>query len=262
MRTYSNVISLTRNSRGVYSLDPFLGCSSGTKDNKNGCYNECYAARLARIYGYDFTKTIERNFKSGLQLANIRKQINRISLPFIRMGTMCDPSENWEHTLDICELIQNVEQYSLFEVKPKDIVIVTKHWQNLTDNQLIRLNNLNVCINTSISVLDNDNLFNNSIKQYKRLKKYCKSVLRIVSCNLNIENNYGKKLNEIQENIFNNYKVLDTIFRVSKNNDLVLNGIINIEETKFLGKKCNVSRYNKKAYFGKCEKCIEQCGIN
>ena len=28
--------------------------------------------------------------------------------------------------------------------------------------------------------------------------------------------------------------------------------IIKIKETKFLGKKCNVSKYNKKTYFGNC----------
>ena len=36
MREYSNTITLTKNIRGVYSLDTILGCSNVTNKNKNG----------------------------------------------------------------------------------------------------------------------------------------------------------------------------------------------------------------------------------
>jgi hypothetical protein len=262
MRNYSNVISLTKNSRGVYSIDPIIGCTTGTKDNSRGCYSDCYAARIAKIYGYDFTKSIKRYFENKLHLRLIKSQINKIELPFVRMGTMGDPSEDWQHTIEICKKIQYSNQLSLFNYKPKEIVIITKHWTNLTESQLIDICNLNICINTSVSVLDSKYLFDNSLKQYELLKKYCKSILRVVSCDFNINNSKGLEYYLLQDWLFKNYNVLDTVFRPSKNNQLITDGIINIHKTKFLGNNSIVSKYNKKTYFGKCGTCLEMCGVN
>ena len=64
MRKYSNIISLTRNSRGIYSLDTSIGCASGMKNEQGGCYNDCYAYKSAKIYGYDFNTTILRDFRN------------------------------------------------------------------------------------------------------------------------------------------------------------------------------------------------------
>jgi len=253
MREYTNTITLTKNSRGIYSLDTSLGCASGMANNSKGCYNDCYAQRYSKKYGYDFSKTVLRYFKNENHVKSIISKINKVELDFIRIGTSGDPSENWEHTLSIIDKIKDCN---------KQIVIITKHWTNLTEEQLSKLMSYNVCINTSISALDESNLLNNALFQHEKLNLFCKAILRIVSCDFNLENETGKRLSIVQENIFKNYKVLDTVFRVSKNNKLVTDGIINIKETKFLGKKCNVSKYNKKAYFGKCSSCLEMCGIN
>lgn len=252
MREYKKIITLTKNSRGIWSLDPSIGCNSGMSKNNKGCYNDCYAARYSKKYGYDFSKTVIRNFKDEKHIESIIRKINKIDMPFIRMGTSGDPSENWEHTFNILENIKDCN---------KEIVIITKHWENIPSNLINRLLDYNVCINTSVSALDDDELLINGLKQYKRLKNWCNSVLRVVSCDFNLENVEGLRLSKIQENIFSKYNPLDTVFRVSKNNDLVKSGIINISETKFLGKKCNVSKYNRKAYFGNCENCIEKCGL-
>jgi hypothetical protein len=262
MREYSNKISFTKNSRGIYSLDTTIGCTSGTIENKKGCYNDCYASRIAKIYGYDFSKTVKRDFENIKHLYKIRREIKRIKFPFIRMGTMGDPSEDWEHTIKICELIQFEEQLSIFYEKPKEIVIITKHWTNLTESQMIRLSKMNICINTSISALDNENQLNNCLVQYETLKKYCKSILRIVSFDFNLENEKGLKYHNIQKVLFDKYTMLDTVFRSSKNNILVTDGIIKIKQTKFLGKNTLVSKYNKKTFFGKCKNCQELCGVN
>ena len=48
---------------------------------------------------------------------------------------------------------------------------------------------MNIIINTSISALDNDYEIEYKLNQYNNLKKYCKSILRIVSCDFN-ENSY------------------------------------------------------------------------
>lgn len=252
MRGYKSTISLTKNSRGIYSLDTTMGCTSGLKDNPKGCYNDCYAAKSAKLYGYDFSKTVTRDFKDELHRRKIVMQISRIPLPFVRIGTMGDPSENWEHTVNVCEKIKHCN---------KEIVIITKHWTNLTDAQLEVFAGLNICINTSVSALDNPVLLENSVAQYNRIKKYCKSVLRIVSCDFNIENKEGYELYKIQKKLFENDDILDTVLRVNKHNKLVKDGVINIKQVTFLGAKQYASKYNKKTYLGKCSNCHEMCGV-
>jgi hypothetical protein len=253
MREYSKTISLTKNARGVYSLDPSIGCASGMQNEHGGCFGECYAAKSSKLYGYDFSKTVLRDFETEYHRRLVVKQIDRIKLDFVRMGTSGDPSENWEHTINICKKIDNCN---------KQIVIITKHWTNLTDEHLHYLSTINVCINTSVSALDKIELIDNAVEQYKRLKPFCKSVLRIVSCDFNKDNPEGFKRSLIQDSLFKNESTLDTVLRVNKNNKYAKDGIINISETTFLGKKCHVSKFNRKTYFGKCSNCHEMCGIN
>lgn len=262
MRTYSNRITLARNDRGIYSLDTTIGCHSGTKDNRNGCYNDCYAAKIARIYGYDFTKTVLRYFENERHRLKIVRQIEKIPLPFVRIGTMGDPSENWEHTLNVCAAITHRKQLTLFPRPLKQIVIITKHWQQMTSEQLKYLADYNICINTSVSALDDPYQLDVSLNEYERLKPYCKSILRVVSADFNLNNPTGHELHKVQADLFKRGAVLDTVLRVSPKNEYVTKGVINIKKSKFLGKNCYISKYNKKTYFGKCGSCLEMCGVN
>ena len=248
MREYSSKITLTENGRGIWTIDPIMGCKSGIEKDKKGCYGDCYAVRSARIYGYDFSQNVLRDFESDKHLEQIKRKINRLKFPFIRMGNSGDPSENWEHTINILEKLKGIN---------KEIVIITKHWFKLSQSQLDRLKPLNVCINTSISAIDER--LKSNLEQYETLKKYCNSVLRCVSFDFNLDNENGLKYAKIQNELFASYEMLDTIFRCSKSNQLCKDGIINIKEVKFLGKKCFVSRYNQKTYFGKCQGCIDKC---
>ncbi len=183
MREYSNKISLVRNGRGVYCIDTTMGCASGLYANEDGCYNDCYAARTAKRYGYDFSKTILRDFESVAHYKEVLKQISKVKMPFIRIGSSGDPSENWEHTIKILNLLRNCN---------KEIVIITRHWIELSDEQLLVLSKMNICINTSVSALDSQQMINNSLRQYERIKPFCKSILRVVSCKFNLENETGK----------------------------------------------------------------------
>ena len=110
--------------------------------------------------------------------------------------------------------------------------------------------------------IDNEIKLHQNIEQYEILKKYCKSILRCVSFDFNKKNEKGLKHSLIQDWIFYNYDVLDTIFRCSKSNPLYKEDVIKINETKFLGKKCYVSKFNKRTYFGNCNNCLEKCGLN
>ena len=260
MKQFSDTITLVKNGRGVWDLDPTKGCASGISHNPKGCYGSCFAAAYSYRYGYDFSKTVLRDFENEAHEYRIINQINKIDSTFIRMGVSGDPSENWEHTIKICKKVAQCNMV-LYVAYMKAIVIITKHWNDLTDRQLSTLSGMNVCINTSVSALDEPDLLEHRLTQYDRLKGYCKSVLRIVSCDFNTHNATGKKLDSVQCELFDNDNTLDNILRVSPGNELVLSGLINIERVKFLSTLCYVSLHNKHTYFGKCSNCPEMCGL-
>lgn len=251
MKPYLNKISLVRNSRGVYCIDTTMGCASGMAASVGGCYGDCYAARTAKRYGHDFNTTVLRSFKSERHKREILAQITKIKMPFIRIGCSGDPSEDWAHTTDVLKTLSrcNVE-----------IVIITRHWTTLTDQQLNYLSTINLCINTSISALDTPEALHRSLQQYERIKPFCKSVLRIISCNFNLENETGNRLAETQNQLFKNDATIDTVFRPSKNNRFMLDGVINVKEEIFNGKPVLASKFNRKTYMGKCGNCKEMCG--
>ena len=253
MKEYSDRISLTRNSRGIYSLDTTKGCASGMANEEGGCYNDCYAAKSAKIYGYDFSKTVLRHFDNEEHRSQIVKQINRSKLDFIRIGCSGDPSEHWEHTMSVIRAIEKCN---------KQIVIITRHWTPMDIDHLRYLSTINVCINTSVSALDKPEIRESCLREYHRIKPYCKSILRVVSCDFNTENTEGKRMDKIQRRLFEYEDTLDTVLRVGSNNALVRDGIINVKRTKFLDGFTLASKANKNTYFGKCSTCHEMCGIN
>jgi len=253
MKEYSSTISLTTNSRGVSCLDTSIGCNSGMSNEHGGCYDDCYAAKSAKLYGFNFSKTILRKFKDKKHTQLILNQINRVKLDFIRIGCSGDPSEDWNHTISILKKIDKCN---------KQIVVITKHWTKLEQKHLEYFSLINICVNTSVSALDKPHLLESSLQEYNRLKPYCKSILRIVSCDFNIENDRGKELAGIQDKLFNNPDTLDTVLRINKSNKLLTDGVLNAKQTNFLGKRTLASKYNKKTYLGKCSTCIEMCGVD
>lgn len=251
MRTYSENITLTVNKRGVLVLDTIMGCASGVKDSKYGCYNDCYSARRANMYGYDFSVNILRKFKNENHRNSIIKKINKSSFPFLRIGNSGDPSENWGHTISIIKELDGIN---------KPVVIITKHWNKLTLEHMLELKKRNITINTSISAIDSE--LHERIEQYEILKNYCNSILRCVTFDFNKSNDIGLRYSILQDWILNTHDILETIFRASKQNKLIVDGIINTKDSVFLGSKCTVSKRNKKTYFGNCINCIEKCGVN
>ena len=250
---YSDSISLVENGRGCFSLAPVVGCYEGTALDKNGCYGACYAKSYSKRYGYDFSKNTLRYFDNEEHRISTVNKINTINMPFVRMGTSGDPSSDWSHTLDIIKAISLCN---------KAIVLITKHWHVLSEAQIEEMAGFDVCVNTSISALDGDKLIELRLNQYKRLKVYCKSMLRIVSCDFNNNNPEGTRLGYIQDDLFKNEETIDTVFRPSVNNKYVLNGTINTSESIFMGKKSLVSLYNKDTHLGYCNDCPDMCGAH
>ena len=263
MKKYKPVITLTKNKRGIWDLDTVKGCKSGIDNNPNGCYGDCYALKTAKRYGIDFSSPVDRHFKNEQHRKQIVKQIEKIDMPFIRIGCSGDPSENWMHTFSIIDKIKNENQLSLFDAaSKKQIVIITRHWNVMTDLQLLQLSKYNICVNTSVSAMDDNTLIEKSISQYERLKPHCKSILRVVTADFNEENEAGKLMAEIQRKLLKHTGVIDTVFRPSSKNTLVTDGVIKVKKMAFMKSIALVSKFNKKTFLGKCENCLEMCGLN
>jgi len=263
VRKYKNEISLSNNERGIWDLDTIKGCKSGMSLNKKGCYGDCYAFKTANRYKIDFSTSVERKFVNEAHRLQIIRQIEKIDMPFIRIGCSGDPSENWQHTINIISELKRQKQLSLFDISSnKKIVIITRHWNTLTDNQLKEISKYNLVINTSVSALDSDELIEKCLNEYNRIKNYCKSILRVVTCDFNEMHPEGKKRAEIQRKLLKNNNIIDTVFRPSTNNQFLVNKIIKAKKMSFMESKTLLSKYNKKTFIGKCNKCIEQCGLN
>lgn len=252
MKNYLPIITLSKNGRGIWDMDVSKGCSSGMEEGINGCYGDCYAQRSAKIRGYDFSKTVLRHFKNLKHERFIISQINKADMPFIRIGCSGDPSENWQHTFDVLAKIKRCN---------KEIVIITKHWKSIHESNLNELSELKICINTSVSALDSEEQLKERLVQYERLKPYCKSILRVVSCDFNKLNERGLELSLIQEKLFKNTPIIDTVFRPSKNNPLVTENIIKTSVSRFMSGSQLMSKFNRKTYIGNCQNCIEKCGV-
>jgi len=253
LRKYSSKITLTQTSRGVWGLDTVKGCKYGTVSNKNGCYGICYACSVANRYGYDFSNSTIRRFESKSHINDTVEKICMIKSDFIRIGIMGDPSECWGHTIDICDKIKS---------SGKKIVIITKHWEPLPDYLYEKVKELGLIINTSVSAIDEPELLKHRLNEYENLKEICTSVLRVVSCDFNTDSIYGIIYSDIQDSLFKNKNVIDTIMRPGHDNQLVTNGVINVENKKFMKSNTLASIKNKQTHFGNCEACIDKCGAN
>lgn len=264
MNVFKDIITLNKNSRGCYILDTVKGCGICVKEKPQGCYGNCYAKNIADRYRFDFTNPINRIFSESdgqgyfdgyhdtKHEANIVSKIKKIDMPFVRIGEMGDPSEDWNHTIEVCKSIS---------VAKKPIVIITKHWKVIPDSLLDDIKKLNITINTSVSAMDNSNELDHRIIQYKRFAKYCNSVLRVVSCDFNRDNDYGANMAKIQDKLFEYPNIIDTIFRPIAKNKIVTSGIIKVKKMEFLKSNVLASSHCDNPYLGMCNSCPDMCGI-
>tara|TARA_Y100000310_G_scaffold49910_1_gene46087 strand:- start:1575 stop:2384 length:810 start_codon:yes stop_codon:yes gene_type:complete len=268
MKKYQSRLTASVNTKGVLDVDTVKGCSSGMKAYPaGGCYDLCYAAKLATLYGYDFSESISREFATEqyntrqillsfvgeVGSVQIARLVRRHKLSWFRIGTMGDPCHNWDLTLDVCRW--------LIEFK-KTPVIVTKHWVSLTDGQLDAFADCGVVFNTSISALDTSAEIKHRLKQFDRIKDHkTKSVLRIVSCGFG-DTEFGREKSEIQERLFQIKPYIDNPLRIPATDQRVLSGDIIVEQRQDLLSVVSMSVAKDDAYTGHCDDCPDQCGLN
>jgi hypothetical protein len=265
MKTYRPYLSASVNRKGVLDIDTVKGCSLGMKKYpEGGCYGLCYAAKTAKFYGYDFSKSVSRKFSSGngrqLPLFDskviygkkeIKNLVKNHNLKWFRIGTMGDPCHDWELTLLLCEWLG----------KYKTPVVITKHWIKIPERMIERFLASNAVFNTSISPLDNSEERDTRLKQFNRIKEVgIRSVLRVVSCKFG-DTKRGKKLKKIQLELFNNYPIIDNPLRIPATDKRIERGDILTEKVKDMNTYSFISLNNKATYLGKCQDCPDQCGV-
>ena len=251
MRYYLPKLTLVVNRKGVLDLDTVKGCALGMQAHPGGgCYGCCYAAKTAKLYGMNFSISVSRK-ADGNELAKIKTKIERSPLPFVRTGNMGDPCHDWEWTAEVAEEIGDI----------KPFIVITKHWIECPDDILERLGGAGAILNTSISPLDSEAERDHRLAQYNRYKSMGKSILRIVSCDFVESHPIGASLMKVQDNLFQNDKIIDNPLRITKRYPLLLDGIIRAELIPDLNSKSLISRFNPKTYIGKCDDCPDLCGV-
>lgn len=251
LKEYKPYLSAHLNRKGVLDIDTVKGCELGmTAYPDGGCYGVCYACKTARLYGYDFTKSVSRKIGKSehIHVENIVKKHNA---PWFRTGNMGDPSHNWDHTVDICEWLG----------KFKIPVVVTKHWIPMSNNHAVALKKCGTVVNTSTSPLDTKEEIEYRVNTFKWLKEFgIKSVLRVVSVKCG-PTGKGNELNRVQKEIFKNAPIIENPLRIPMTDKRVILGDIIIQRHKDKGGGSTVSVLNSSAFIGPCNICPDQCGV-
>ena len=254
IKAYKNELTADVNDKGVLDIDTVKGCTAGMGAYKNtGCYGTCYANKIAKFRGIDFTKSVSRKVYSFAHARKIENAVKNAPEGFFRVGTMGDPCHDWEHTVNIIEWLS---QYAV-------PILVTKHWYKASENQMNRLIKCGTILNTSLSALDTNAQLKHRKNEHEKYKKLGgHAVARIVSCDFNENNEIGKKMLEIQNSLFKLTPIIDNPLRVSFSHELVKSGAILLTMAFDINSKRTISIKNKDVYLGKCADCQDKCGLS
>lgn len=252
-RLYRPILTAIENEKGVLDVDTVKGCTPGMTARPNGgCYEDCYAYKIAMRYNIDFTVSVSR--RPGLRSwRDVYITVRDHRASWYRIGTAGDPSYDWENTISVCEMLRSTEKIP---------VIITKHWKTLSDDDIERLRKLSAVINTSTSGMDTDTELKHRVKQINRLKTFgVRSVCRVVTCEYG-SSEWAKSARAKQEFLLSLLPVIDNPLRTNSSNERVKNGdiIISRNESSIGGGKM-VSLHDPAVYLGKCENCPDQCGV-
>ncbi len=254
MRLYRNVLTADVNEKGVLDVDTVKGCTAGMSARPaHGCYDGCYAAKIAKFRGIDFSKAVTRKVHSRAQARGIERAVAAAPQGFFRIGVMGDPCHAWEETVSVVEWLCEF-------ARP---VIITKHWRVATDDQMNRMATCRAVLNTSLSALDTPQELKHRRGQFFRFKLFGgDSVARIVSCDFNADNPEGARMLAIQRELFTLRPTLDNPLRVSRNHHLVTSGTIRLTVANGHSSEQSLSLANPETYTGHCAGCPDVCGIN
>lgn len=255
LRRYGNMLTADVNQKGVLDVDTVKGCTAGMNARPDaGCYDGCYAAKIAKFRGIDFTHAVARKITSSANARQIERAVAAAPEGFFRIGTMGDPSHEWEHTVQVVEWLAPL-------AVP---VIVTKHWRALADEQMRRLVATGAVLNTSVSALDTHAEL---VHRKRQIKRYADlggvSVARIVSCDFDTNSDEGRTMDAVQSGLFELIPHIDNPLRVPRTHQLVQRGTIKVRNVQDLATLRTVSvPVDSGAYVGPCGPCVDKCGLS
>lgn len=251
---YKPVLTASENLKGVLDVDTVKGCYSGMAAYPGtGCYGACYAATTAKLYGRDFTVAVSRK-PAPWSWRTVWNQVKEFPGNWYRIGTAGDPCHDWDNTVSVCEMLKSTGKHP---------VIITKHWQKLTDDHIERLKECNTVINTSVSALDTEQELRHRLKQIERIRKAgVKSVARVVTCNFG-GTEWGVGRRAVQDELLKLLPMIDNPLRIPANDQRVLDGHLIVDRVVgAVGGGKTISLHNPGVYLGHCTGCIDQCGAH
>lgn len=256
-RRYHEIITASVNQKGCMDVDTVKGCTIGMRANASGkgCYDECYANKIADRYGIAFEHSVPRHFADHRQHKDvIIRQLLAHRPGWYRVGVMGDPCHHWDHTIGIIKALRPAN---------KTAVIITKHWIPLTDDQISRLLELQVVFNTSNSGLDTDAQMRFRVGQMHRLRDAgFLSVNRVVTCEFG-DTEWARGCAERQRYLLTLHPLIDNPLRVSPSNPRVMSGeILATRRPDSVGGGTLVSLNDPTAYLGHCSTCPDQCDLS
>jgi len=253
-RFYRGVISASENRKGVLDVDTVKGCSFGLHRHPNGgCYGECYALKIARQYGVEFSRSVSR-LPTPKAFRAVFFSVQQFKASWYRIGTAGDPSCDWNNTISVIERLAPTG---------KTAIVITKHWISISEKHIAALKRFGVIVNTSCSGLDSDLETKYRISQMDRLRDGgVKSICRVITCQFG-NSDWAKKCKARQDLLLKIIPIIDNPLRASKSNPRVLSGeIILTKVPSAIGGGKNVSLHRDGIYLGECSKCPDQCGVN
>jgi hypothetical protein len=251
-RLYHPFLTASENQKGVLDVDTVKGCTAGIGARPNGgCYNECYAQKIATRYGIDFSVSVSRKLTRATR-AEVLYAVKDFKANWYRIGTAGDPCHDWDNTLEVIEFLEDTG---------KAPVIITKHWVKLSDSHIARLKRLRAVVNTSTSGLDTDNETKHRVRQIERLRAAgVRSINRVVTCNYGTSE-WAVAAKRKQDYLLSITPVIDNPLRASKSNPRVISGDIILDRIDAaIGGGKYVSLHDKSVYLGTCNQCPDQCG--
>jgi hypothetical protein len=255
-RKYQSALTVSLNRKGVIDVDTVKGCSHGLNGNRTeGCYEECYAKKIADRNGINFSVSVKRELVDQWSHRDILiRQLLDLPQTWYRIGVSGDPSYDWRHTINIINALRHAE---------KTAVIVTKHWVKLSDENISRLRDLDVVVNTSTSGLDTDAELKYRVGQIERLRQFgIRSVNRVVTCDYG-DTEWGHSCAKKQAYLLTIKPLIDNPLRVSSNNQRLISGDLRATRRQdSVGGGKLVSLHDATVYLGHCSMCPDQCGVS
>jgi hypothetical protein len=251
---YKPVLTASENLKGVLDVDTVKGCYSGMAAYPvTGCYGACYAATTAKMYGRDFTVAVSRR-PAPWSWREVWRQVRDFHANWYRIGTAGDPCHDWENTVEVCELMQSTGKHP---------VIITKHWQTLSDKQLARLAAVGAVINTSVSALDTEQELRHRLRQIERLAAAgIKSVARVVTCNFGATD-WAIERAAVQARLLELSPMIDNPLRIPASDQRVIDGHLIVDRiAEAVGGGKSVSLHKPDVYLSTCVGCPDQCGAH